>query len=190
MPLCPGPPLGACSVCVDLRRDCVQKRDMRRRLPTAWHSMQNRSVRLGSNLMMFSLRLSIADRCPHLDRLGPSDLNPPLSKSWSCYRRGPNQYRLFLRLTRRAIKACFIFLREDASYSADFACGRASGAWQIVQSLCVLMPRFVSIARRCPRRSQRSLKPESSAACVCSYTLLMPAVAQDPSHALRHVADR
>ena len=147
----------------------------------AGHSMSETDPELGSNLMMFFFKeWSELTEVPDLDRLVP-DLTPLVQKLEAA---GANQYRLFRFDEAGAIKACFVFLRMDAQLSAMPAQALALG--QIVQSFVLWSDAaFREASPLALHEGSTILKPEIAALLRAAYDPVMPAVAQDPSHALR-----
>ena len=83
-----------------------------------------------------------------------------------------------------AVKACFVFLRMDAAMSAIPAEELALG--QVAQS--VLLWSDTAFSARSPLAvagGKVILRPEIAGVIAAGYDPVMPAVAQDPSHALR-----
>ena len=95
-----------------------------------------------------------------------------------------NQYRVFRFDADGAVKACFVFLRMDAAMSAIPAEELALG--QVAQS--VLLWSDTAFSARSPLAvagGKVILRPEIAGVIAAGYDPVMPAVAQDPSHALR-----
>lgn len=147
----------------------------------AGHRMAETDPELGANLMVFFLRdwaelLAV----PDLDRLVPElrGLVPRLDAARA------NQYRFFRFDAAGAIKAAFVFLRMDGHLSAlpagDLALAQAAqvmvlwseGAFAGASPLGLAGGRVV-------------LRPEIAAVIRAGYDPVLPAVAQDASHALR-----
>ncbi|KAA9010290.1 hypothetical protein [Histidinibacterium aquaticum] len=145
------------------------------------HKMAETDPELGANLMMFFCRdweelLGV----PDLDRLidGLAPLVQKLSES------GANQYRVFRFDQAGAIRACFVFLRMDAELSQLPAATLALG--QAAQSILLWSDRaFTESSPLGLLDGQAVLKPEIAAVIRAAYDPVLPAVAHDPSHALR-----
>ena len=147
----------------------------------AGHKMAETDPELGANLMFFFFRdwaelLDVPDLgrmieglTPLVDRLQAADAN---------------QYRVFRFDADGAVKACFVFLRMDAAMSAIPAEELALG--QVAQS--VLLWSDTAFSTRSPLAvagGKVILRPEIAGVIAAGYDPVMPAVAQDPSHALR-----
>ncbi len=147
----------------------------------AGHKMAETDPELGANLMFFFFRdwaelLDVPDLgrmieglTPLVDRLQAADAN---------------QYRVFRFDADGAVKACFVFLRMDAAMSAIPAEELALG--QVAQS--VLLWSDTAFSARSPLAvagGKVILRPEIAGVIAAGYDPVMPAVAQDPSHALR-----
>ena len=147
----------------------------------AGHKMAETDPELGANLMFFFFRdwaelLDVPDLgrmieglTPLVDRLQAADAN---------------QYRVFRFDADGAVKACFVFLRMDAAMSAIPAEELALG--QVAQS--VLLWSDTAFSSRSPLAvagGKVILRPEIAGVIAAGYDPVMPAVAQDPSHALR-----
>ncbi|MCL3880846.1 hypothetical protein [Marivita sp. GX14005] len=151
----------------------------------AGHSMSETDPELGSNAMVFFFRewdelLAV----PDLDRLidGLETMVARLSAA------GANQYRVFRFDEHGAIKACFIFLRMDEALSDMPAETLALG--QVVQSIVLWSD--TAFAHRSPLGQLEDgrvvLRPEIAEVIRAAYDPVMPAQADDPSHALRLAA--
>ncbi len=151
----------------------------------AGHQMAETDPELGTNVMMFFFRewdelLSV----PDLDRLidGLAPLVARLSEAEA------NQYRVFRFDTAGAIKACFVFLRMDEVLSAQPA--ETLALSQVVQSM--LLWSDLAFTDRSPLGKLEDgrvvLRPEIGAVIRAAYDPIMPALADDPSHALRLAA--
>jgi len=147
----------------------------------AGHQMAETDPELGANLMVFFCRdWAELSEVPHLDQLVP-DLHPLIAKLQAA---DANQYRIFRFDDVRAIRAAFIFLRLDdhlASVSAD-----TLALSQAVQTILLwsdaafdAMPPLAMI------EGKAVLRPEIADIIRAGYDPVMPAVADDPSHALR-----
>lgn len=151
----------------------------------AGHQMAETDPELGTNLMVFFFRdwdelLAV----PDLDRL-IDGLEPLVARLSAA---GANQYRVFRFDAAGAIKACFVFLRMDADLSAVPADILALG--QVVQSLLLWSDTAFSDSSPLGRLDDGRivLRPEIGALIRAAYDPVMPAMAQDPSHALRLAA--
>ena len=150
----------------------------------AGHKMAETDPELGANLMVFFFRdwAELKD-LPNLDQLIP-DLGPLVDRLSAS---GANQYRLFRFDAQGAIRACFVFLRMDAALSAQPAESIALG--QAVQMiLCWSDRAFANSSPLGLVKGVTVLKPEIADVIRAAYDPVMPAVANDPSHALRLAA--
>ena len=148
------------------------------------HRMAETDPELGSNMMLFFFReWDELPEVPGLDRLIP-DLVPLVARLKAAE---ANQYRIFRFDEARAIKACFVFLRMDAQLSAVPAGTLALG--QIVQSVLLWSDRaFRARAPLALAGGRTVLRPDISALIRAAYDPVLPAMATDPSHALRLMA--
>lgn len=148
----------------------------------AGHQMAETDPEIGTNMMVFFFRdwnelLAV----PDLDRLidGLEPLVARLSEA------DANQYRVFRFDAAGAIKACFIFLRMDDVLAAQPAETLALN--QVVQSM--LLWSDVAFTDRSPLGKLEDgrvlLRPEIGALIRAAYDPVMPAMADDSSHALR-----
>ncbi|MEM8776508.1 MAG: hypothetical protein AAGF53_15840 [Pseudomonadota bacterium] len=148
----------------------------------AGHSMTETDPELGANLMFFFFK--DWDELPEvkgMDRLVP-DLLPLVEKLKSS---DANQYRIFRFDEEGAIKASFVFLRMDKELSSIPADTLALG--QVAQTI-VLWSDTAFLGRSIlatTGRDQVILRPDIGAVVRAGYDPVMPAMAQDPSHALR-----
>lgn len=150
----------------------------------AGHRMAETDPELGANLVMFLFRDWDELRgVPDLDRLVP-DMGPLVER---LEREGANRYRLFRFDEAGAIKAVFVFLRMDAALSGlpaeDLALAEA------VQS--ILLWSEAAFADTGPlglAGATVMLRPEIAEIVRAAYDPVMPAVADDPSHAMRLAA--
>jgi hypothetical protein len=149
------------------------------------HQMAETDPELGTNVMVFFFRdwselLEVRDLDRLIDGLGP--LVARLSEAEA------NQYRVFRFDSAGAIQACFIFLRMDEVMSAQPAETLALG--QVVQS--ILLWSDLAFTDRSPLGQVEDgrvvLRPEIGALVRAAYDPVMPAMADDPSHALRLAA--
>ncbi|WP_341369108.1 hypothetical protein [Yoonia sp. BS5-3] len=148
------------------------------------HQMAETDPELGVNVMMFFCRdwAELPD-VPNLDQLVP-DLIPLVAKLQAA---DANQYRIFRFDPSGAIKACFVFLRMDAHLEAVPADTLAlSQAAQLIllwsDTAFDQMPPLAVI------EGQAVLRPEIADVIRAAYDPVMPAAAQDASHALRLAA--
>lgn len=151
----------------------------------AGHQMAETDPELGTNVMMFFFRewdelLSVPDLDRLIDGLGP--LVARLSAAEA------NQYRVFRFDTSGAIKACFVFLRMDDVLSAQPA--ETLALSQVVQSM--LLWSDLAFSNRSPLGQLEDgrvvIRPEIGTLIRAAYDPVMPALADDPSHALRLAA--
>ncbi|SEM62040.1 hypothetical protein SAMN04488077_106120 [Roseovarius tolerans] len=146
------------------------------------HKMSETDPELGANLMIFFFRdWEELREVPDLDRLVP-DLGPLVDRLITA---GANQYRIFRFDEAGAIRASFVFLRMDEELSAVPA--ETLALSQIVQTVLLWSDR--AFTDRSPLAALPSgelvLRPEIGALIRAGYDPVLPAVAQDPSHALR-----
>ncbi|GHE04656.1 hypothetical protein U879_01405 [Defluviimonas sp. 20V17] len=154
----------------------------------AGHQMAETDPELGANLMIFFFRdWAELGGVPNLDRLIP-DLPPLLARLQA---QGANQYRAFRFDADGAIRAAFVFLRMDAALSVlpaeELALAQAAQV--------ILLWSEQAFANRSPlaragtgAQATVILRPEIAGLIRAAYDPAMPAVAQDPSHALRLAA--
>lgn len=150
----------------------------------AGHPMAETDPELGANLMMFFCRdwdelLAL----PNLDRM-VDGLVPLVDRLKAA---GANQYRVFRFDAAGAIRACFVFLRMDKDLSALPA--EVLALHQAVQT--VLLWSDSAFATESPLAQAEGrviLRPEVGAVIRAAYDPVLPAVARDPSHALRIAA--
>ena len=151
----------------------------------AGHQMAETDPELGTNVMVFFFRqwdelLAV----PDLDRLidGLAPLVERLTEA------DANQYRVFRFDEAGAIKACFVFLRMDDVLSAVPADALALS--QVVQSMVLWSD--VAFTDQSPLGQLEDgrvvLRPEIGALVRAAYDPVMPAMADDKSHALRLAA--
>ena len=136
---------------------------------------------LGANFIWFFLTdWSELPDVPNLDRLVP-DLAPLVKRLQQVE---ANQYRTFCFDEAGAIKACFVFLRMDAHLSNVPA--ETLALSQVVQSM--LLWSDLAFRDRSPLAvagETTVLRPDIAALIRAAYDPVMPAVADDASHALR-----
>ncbi len=136
---------------------------------------------LGANFIWFFLTdWSELPDVPNLDRLVP-DLAPLVERLQQVE---ANQYRTFRFDEAGAIKACFVFLRMDAHLGTVPA--ETLALSQVVQSM--LLWSDLAFRDRSPLAvagETTVLRPDIAALIRAAYDPVMPAVADDASHALR-----
>ena len=146
------------------------------------HKMAETDPELGSNLMVFFCRdwnelLGVRD----LDKLVP-ELDALVGRLTD---QAANQYRIFRFDTAGAIKACFVFLRMDKSL-ADMP-AQTLCLSQAVQTIVLWSE--AAFAQRSPLAilpgGKTVLRPEIANLIRAAYDPVLPAVADDPTHALR-----
>lgn len=147
----------------------------------AGHKMAETDPELGANLMFFFFRdwaelLDVPDLGRMIDGLEPLVARLTQAKA--------NQYRAFRFDENGAIKAAFVFVRMDAQMSALPAADIA--LMQAVQVIVLWSDTaFASQSPLALAGETTVLRPEIGAVIRAGYDPVMPAVAQDPSHALR-----
>lgn len=152
----------------------------------AGHTMAETDPELGANLMIFFFRdwAELPD-VPDLDRLIP-DLGPLVERLQA---EDATQYRAFRFDADGAIRAGFVFLRMAGALAAQPAEELAlSQAAQVI-----LLWSEGAFATRSPLARAGAggaviLRPEIAGVIRAAYDPVMPAVACDPSHALRLAA--
>ena len=150
----------------------------------AGHRMAELDPELGANLMVFFVRgwdelLAV----PDLDRLVPglADLVERLVKA------GANQYRIFRFDADGAIRAAFVFLRMDPALGRMDA--ETLALAQAVQTILLWSDRAFDGTSPLVRVGERvMLRPVIGAVIRAGYDPVLPAMAREPSHALRLVA--
>ncbi len=148
------------------------------------HQMAETDPELGVNVMMFFCRdwdelTAVKD----LDRLVPElqQLVGRLIKAEA------NQYRIFRFDEAGAIKACFIFLRMDAEL--EQVAPETLALSQAVQSIVLWSDvAFKAASPLAMLEGKAVLRPDIADVIRAVYDPVMPAVAQDASHALRLAA--
>jgi len=152
----------------------------------AGHQMAETDPELGVNLMFFFFRdWEELREVPDLDRL-VQDLGPLVDKLIAA---DANQYRIFRFDEAGAIKAAFVFLRMDENLSKVPA--ETLALSQMAQT--ILLWSDVAFQDRSPLASVPEqdtviLRPDIAEVIRAAYDPVMPAVAEDPSHALRLAA--
>lgn len=150
----------------------------------AGHQMDELDAELGVNVMMlFCSDWDELTDVPDLDRLVPElrDLVARLIKA------DANQYRIFRFDDDGAIQACFIFLRMDENLAAVPA--ETLALSQAVQSIVLWSDvAFHDASPLAMVDGNAVLRPDIAGVIRAVYDPVMPAVAQDKSHALRLAA--
>ncbi len=148
----------------------------------AGHRMAETDPELGVNLMVFFFReWDELPQVPDMDRLVP-DLGPLVARLKAVE---ANQYRIFRFDEAGAIKASFVFLRMDAALSAVPADTLALA--QVAQTILLWSDTAFTDRSVLAQagEGQVILRPDIGAVIRAGYDPVMPAVATDPSHALR-----
>ena len=148
------------------------------------HRMTDMDPELGANLLVFFIRdWSELAETPDLDRLLP-ELPDLLTRLKSA---DANQYRAFRFDEAGAIKAAFVFIRIDKALAdvpaEDLAVAQAAQT--------VLLWSDTAFRDKGPLATVEGrviLNPDVAAVIRAAYDPVMPAVADDPSHALRLAA--
>lgn len=146
------------------------------------HKMAETDPELGANVMVFFCRAwDELTGVPNLDRL--VDGLEPLVRRLE--RAGANQYRVFRFDDTGAIRACFVFLRMDDELGAVPA--ETLALAQAVQSMLVWSDQAFCDTSALGRLDDGRvvLRPEIADVLRAAYDPVMPACAQDKSHALR-----
>ena len=148
------------------------------------HKMAETDPELGANLMLFFLRdWEELRSVPDLDRLIP-ELGPLLDRLEAAQ---ANQYRAFRFDSDGAIRACFAFLRIDDALSRIPAETLALN--QMVQAKLLWSDTaFREASPLALAQGHAVLRPEIAEVLRAAYDPVMPAMARDPSHALRLAA--
>lgn len=150
----------------------------------AGHDMAETDPELGANFMWFFMTEwdELLD-VPNMDRLVP-DLGPLVAKLKAA---DANQYRIFRFDAEGAIQACFVFLRMDTHLSAVSA--ETLALSQVVQSMALWSDTaFTDVSPLAVADGTTVLRPDISGIIRAAYDPVMPASAQDSSHALRLAA--
>ncbi len=148
------------------------------------HRMTDTDPELGAHLLMFFFReWDELAGTPDLDRLVP-DLDPLLERLKAA---DANQYRLFRFDEAGAIKAAFVFVRMDPALSQmpaeDLALAQAA------ETILLWSDTAFSETGPLGRAGDRVvLRPDIAGVIRAGYDPVLPAVATDPSHALRLAA--
>ena len=147
----------------------------------AGHQMAETDPELGVNLMVFFFRdWDELPEVPNLDRL-VDGLVPLVARLKAA---DANQYRVFRFDDRGAIKAAFVFIRMDAALDAVPA--ETLALSQAVQVILLWSDTaFTHRSALAVTEAGVILRPEIGALIRAAYDPVLPAVATDPSHALR-----
>jgi hypothetical protein len=151
----------------------------------AGHQMAETDPELGSNCMVFFFRdWSELLEVPDLDRL-IEGLGPLVARLEAAE---ANQYRVFRFDAAGGIKAAFVFLRMDAHLAAVPA--ETLALSQVVQTMVLWSDTAFRDRSPLAQTSDGTviLRPDIAALIRAAYDPVMPAVASDPSHALRLAA--
>ena len=147
----------------------------------AGHEMAETDPELGSNFMLFFFNdWAELPKVPGLDRLVP-DLGPLVARLQAA---DANQYRVFRFDGAGAIQACFVFLRMDKHLLKVPA--QTLALSQVVQSM--LLWSDLAFRERSPLAvagETTVLRPDIAALIRAAYDPVLPAAADDLSHALR-----
>jgi len=147
------------------------------------HKMAETDPELGANLMFFFFREwdELADT-PHLDKLIP-EMPSLLARLKEA---DANQYRVFRFDEAGAIRACFVFVRMDV-HLADIP-AETLALVQVAQTMLVWSDCAFTDGSPVARHEASDtviLRPEIAGVIRAAYDPVLPAAAQDPSHALR-----
>ena len=148
------------------------------------HKMAETDPELGANLMVFFLRdWDELPATPNLDRLVPG-LGPLVARLKVAE---ANQYRIFRFDDAGAIKACFSFIRMDEHLGQVPADTLALN--QMVQAhLLWSDTAFTDASPLAMVEGHAVLRPDIADLMRAAYDPVLPAMAQDPAHALRLAA--
>ncbi len=150
----------------------------------AGHQMAETDPELGANVMVFFFRdWQELLEVPNLDQMidGLQDLVVRLDDA------GANQYRVFRFDKDGAIRACFAFVRMDAAL--DEVPAETIALQQAVQMILLWSDQaFAETSPLAQAKGVTVLRPEIAAVIAAAYDRVLPAVAKDPSHALRLAA--
>ncbi len=150
----------------------------------AGHRMAEVDPELGANLLVFFVRdWAELPQVPDLERLVPE--LPALCARLEAAE--ANQYRLFRFDALGAIRAAFVFLRMDDHLAAVPA--ETLALSQSVQTMLLWSDRaFSGTSPLAMVNGQAMLRPEIAGVIRAAYDPVLPAMAQDASHALRLAA--
>ncbi len=148
------------------------------------HRMTELDPELGSNMLVFFIRdWAELPQTPGLDQLLP-DLPDLVARLQAA---DANQYRAFRFDQAGAIKAAFLFIRMDAALAdipaEDLALAQAAQAILLWSDTA-----FTDRAALAELEGRVVLNPDIAGLIRAGYDPVMPAVADDPSHALRLAA--
>ena len=148
------------------------------------HRMAETDPELGANLMLFFMRdWRELEAVPGMDRLVPG--LPALLDRLEAG--DANQYRVFRFDEGGAIRACFVFCRMDAALGAVPA--EALALSQGAQSMLLWSDRaFHDASPLAMVRGVAVLRPDVADVMRAAYDPVLPAMAEDPAHALRLAA--
>ncbi|TVS03918.1 MAG: hypothetical protein EA407_05735 [Rhodobacteraceae bacterium] len=150
----------------------------------AGHKMAETDPELGANLMVFFFRdWGELLEVPGLDRL-IEDLEPLVTRLQAA---DANQYRVFRFDEANAIKAAFVFVRMD-----DTLVDVPAETLALSQAVQVILlwsdTAFTDRSALAVADGTTILRPEIGALIRAAYDPVLPAVANDPAHALRLAA--
>jgi hypothetical protein len=150
----------------------------------AGHKMAETDPELGANLLLFFVRdWDDLRHVPNLDQLVVG-LGPLLDRLATA---DANQYRVFRFDPDGAIKAALVFLRMDQHLTDVPA--EALALSQAVQMILLWAEGAFAAAPPLARKDGiEILRPEIGSLIRAAYDPVLPAMAQDPSHALRLMA--
>ncbi len=150
----------------------------------AGHKMAETDPELGANLMVFFFRdWGELLEVPGLDRM-IEGLGPLVARLQAA---GANQYRVFRFDEANAIKAAFVFIRMDEVLTETPA--ETLALSQAVQVILLWSDTaFMDRSALAVAGETVVLRPEIGALIRAAYDPVLPAVATDPSHALRIAA--
>ncbi|NBB97829.1 MAG: hypothetical protein GVY34_06600 [Alphaproteobacteria bacterium] len=148
------------------------------------HKMAETDPELGANLMVFFFRdWAELLEVPNLDRL-VDGLGPLVARLQAAE---ANQYRVFRFDAANAIRAAFVFIRMDDALSDVPA--ETLALSQAVQVILLWSDTaFTDRSALAVAGGQTILRPEIGALIRAAYDPVLPAVATDPTHALRLAA--
>ncbi|KPQ07681.1 MAG: hypothetical protein HLUCCA12_04595 [Rhodobacteraceae bacterium HLUCCA12] len=150
----------------------------------AGHKMAETDPESGANLMMFFFEawdelLDLPDLDKMIDGLAPMVARLKAQDA--------NQYRVFRFDAAGTIRAAFVFVRLDGALSQTPAADLA--LFQAVQVILLWSEdAFDTVSPLARAGDTAVLRPEVAALIRAGYDPVMPAVARDPSHALRLAA--
>ncbi|TKA95555.1 hypothetical protein FAZ78_16210 [Cereibacter changlensis] len=150
----------------------------------AGHRMAETDPELGANLMVFFFRdWAELPEVPNLDRL-VEGLGPLCARLAAAE---ANQYRVFRFDAAGAIRAAFVFIRMDAHLEAVPA--EALALSQAAQVMLLWSDRaFTESSPLAMAGETLVLRPEIGAVIRAGYDPVLPAMADQPSHAYRLAA--